>query len=209
LVSPCDGIIGASGSLEEGKALQIKGFPYRLLDLLKDQEHAEIYRNGCYATLRLTSSMYHRFHAPHDCTVESISYMSGDTWNVNPIALRRVECLFCKNERAAIRVRLSRTGHAVTLVPVAAILVASIRFSFRAPCLDVRAYSACTTSLKIPLEKGEEMGWFQHGSTIVVFAPDGFTLTESVQEGHRIRMGEPLMRVARERSAVASPISPR
>ena len=58
------------------------------------------YRNGRYVTLRLTSSMYHRFHAPHDCRVERVAYMSGDTWNVNPIALRRVERLFCKNERA-------------------------------------------------------------------------------------------------------------
>ena len=44
--------------------------------------------------------MYHRFHAPHDCRVEQVTYISGDTWNVNPIALKRVEKLFCKNERA-------------------------------------------------------------------------------------------------------------
>ena len=54
-------------------------------------------------TLRLTSSMYHRFHAPHDCRVEQVNYISGDTWNVNPIALKRVERLFCKNERAVMR----------------------------------------------------------------------------------------------------------
>ena len=201
LVSPCDAIIGSSGSVENGQVLQIKGSPYELQDLLTERAHAEIYRNGCYATLRLTSSMYHRFHAPHDCTVESISYMSGDTWNVNPIALKRVEGLFCKNERAAIRTRLTRTGHAVTLVPVAAILVASIRFSFRGPCADVRRGSPRTTSMEIPLKKGEEMGWFQHGSTIVVFAPNGFTLTDNVHEGRRIRMGEPLMQVACEKSA--------
>ena len=46
--------------------------------------------------------MYHRFHAPHDCRVERVTYISGDTWNVNPIALKRVEKLFCKNERAVI-----------------------------------------------------------------------------------------------------------
>ena len=63
-------------------------------------------------TLRLTSSMYHRFHAPHDCRVEQVTYISGDTWNTNPIALRRVERLFCKNERAVMRTRL--TGDAAT-----------------------------------------------------------------------------------------------
>ncbi len=195
LVSPCDAIVGASGIVEDGQVLQIKGFPYQLRDLLGDAVQAEAYRNGCYVTLRLTSSMYHRFHAPHDCMVESVTYISGDTWNVNPIALRRVERLFCKNERAAITVRLSRAGHGITLVPVAAILVASIRLNFLGPCIDVRHGGPRTTQLSVPLTKGEEMGWFQHGSTIIVFAPAGFTLAENVQQGHIIRVGEPLIRL--------------
>ena len=194
LVSPCDAIVGASGAVQGDQVLQIKGFPYQLRDLLGDAVCAETYRNGCYVTLRLTSSMYHRFHAPHDCMVESVTYFSGDTWNVNPIALRRVERLFCKNERAAITVRLSRTGHVITLVPVAAILVASIRLNFLAPCTNVRHGGPRTTRLSVPLTKGEEMGWFQHGSTIIVFAPAGFVLAEGVQQGHTIRVGQPLIR---------------
>jgi phosphatidylserine decarboxylase len=197
LVSPCDAIVGASGGVVDGQVLQIKGFPYQLRDLLGDDRHAEIYRNGCYVTLRLTSAMYHRFHAPHDCTVESVRYFSGDTWNVNPIALRRVEQLFCKNERAAIKVRLARTDHAVTLVPVAAILVASIRLNFLAPSHDVRRGGPRTTLLNVGVTKGEEMGWFQHGSTIIVFGPEGFVLAGNVRQGDRVRVGEPLMRVPR------------
>ncbi|WP_204319840.1 phosphatidylserine decarboxylase, partial [Klebsiella pneumoniae] len=69
------------------------------------------------------------FHAPYDAHIERVTLIHGDVWNVNPIALKRVERLFCKNERAVIRTRLS-TGEAVTLVPVAAILVASIRLHF-------------------------------------------------------------------------------
>ena len=195
LVSPCDAIVGACGTVKDGVALQIKGFPYQLRDLLTDAAHAETYRNGSYATLRLTSSMYHRFHAPCDGRVELVSYISGDTWNVNPIALKRVERLFCKNERAAIRIRPDRTGHAITLVPVAAILVASIRLNFLGSSSDVRQSGPRTTLLDVPLTKGKEMGWFQHGSTIIVFAPNGFTLAENVQEGDTIRMGEPLMRL--------------
>ena len=89
----------------------------------------EQHRNGRFLTLRLTSSMYHRFHAPHDCRIERVTFIHGDVWNVNPIALKRVERLFCKNERAVIQTRLP-TGEALTLVPVAAILVASIRLHF-------------------------------------------------------------------------------
>jgi phosphatidylserine decarboxylase len=81
--------------------------------------------------------MYHRFHAPHDGTVEHVSYLSGDTWNVNPIALKRVERLFCRNERAVIRLRLAN-GTPLALVPVAAILVASIRLHFLNVLLHLR-----------------------------------------------------------------------
>jgi phosphatidylserine decarboxylase len=130
LVSPCDAIVGACGLVEGSRALQIKGFPYQLRELLCDDEHALVFRGGCHVTLRLTSAMYHRFHAPYDCRAESATYVSGDTWNVDPIALKRTERLFCKNERATIRTRLLRTGHVVTLVPVAAILVAGIRLNF-------------------------------------------------------------------------------
>ena len=141
--------------------------------------------------------MYHRFHAPHDCNVGSVTYISGDTWNVNPIALKRVERLFCKNERAAIRATLARTGHHLTMVPVAAILVASIRLNFLGTCADVRCGGPRIVPLDVDLAKGEEMGWFQHGSTIIVLAPEGFTLTQNVQHGSKIRVGEPLMRLPR------------
>ncbi|HEY3847976.1 MAG TPA: archaetidylserine decarboxylase [Acetobacteraceae bacterium] len=195
LVSPCDAIIGASGRVEDGLLMQIKGSPYLLRELLLDDEHADIYRNGCYVTLRLTSTMYHRFHAPHDCHVESTTYISGDTWNVNPIALKRVERLFCKNERAVITARLTRTGHAITLVPVAAILVAGIRLSFLDPSLNLRRDGPRTIRCDVPLSKGDEMGWFQHGSTIVMFAPDGFNLCDDIRQGTMIRVGQPLMRL--------------
>jgi phosphatidylserine decarboxylase len=195
LVSPCDAIVGASGAVQGDHVLQIKGFLYLLRDLLGDDEHAALYRNGRYVTLRLTSAMYHHFHAPHDCRVESVTYISGDTWNVNPIALKRIERLFCKNERAPIRMRLSRTGHAITLVPVAAILVAGIRLSFLDANLDVRRGGTRTVPVDVPLCKGDEIGWFQHGSTIIVFAPDGFALSECVREGSSIRVGQPLMRL--------------
>ena len=204
LASPCDALVGASGRIEDGMVLQAKGYPYPLIDLLGDQQLVDTYRNGQYATLRLTSSMYHRFHAPYDCRVERVNYISGDTWNVNPIALARVERLFCKNERAIIRCRLP-SGALVTLVPVAAILVASIRLKF----LDVRLHlnyrGPNVIRCDAPVRKGEEMGWFEHGSTIIVFAPEGVSLSGGIGEGGRVRMGEALMRLSNARSANARP----
>jgi len=195
LVSPCDGIVGACGSLAGTELMQVKGFPYELRDLLGDSDLIEHYRNGRYVTLRLTSDMYHRFHAPHDGRVEQVTYIAGDTWNVNPIALKRIEKLFCKNERAVLRMRLAAGRHLVTLVPVAAILVAGIRLNFLDLLLDASHRGPKVMPCDAPVAKGEEMGWFQHGSTIIVFAPDGFALCENVREGATIRMGRPLMRL--------------
>jgi phosphatidylserine decarboxylase len=193
MTSPCDAIVGASGRIQAGELIQAKGFPYTLQDLLLDPALVALYRDGRYVTLRLTSSMYHRFHAPHDCVVDHVTYIAGDTWNVNAAALRRVAKLFCKNERAVIRTVLPASGHVVTLVPVAAILVASIRLNFLDVLLSARYRGATEIPCHASFAKGEEMGWFQHGSTIIVFAPNGFTLCDEVREGTRIRMGRPLM----------------
>lgn len=194
-VSPSDGIVGACGEIAGTELIQAKGFPYTLLDLLGDPELVERYRDGSYVTLRLTSSMYHRFHAPADCEAHKVTYISGDTWNVNPIALKRVERLFCKNERALIEATLTPGGQRILLVPVAAILVASIRLHFIDVLLHIRYRGPNVIPCQAHFAKGEEMGWFQHGSTIIVFAPRGFTLCAGIVDGKRIRMGEALMRL--------------
>ena len=193
IASPCDGIVGACGTIDGTMLLQAKGFPYTLVDLLHDPALVEAYRDGLYVTLRLTSSMYHRFHAPYDGTIEHVTYISGDTWNVNPIALRRVAELFCKNERAVIRTRLRGSGHVVTLVPVAAILVASIRLHGLDVTMNMNYRGATEIDCDMPVGKGAELGWFEHGSTIIVFAPRGFTLCRDIQEGAVIRMGRALL----------------
>ncbi|HMD74859.1 MAG TPA: archaetidylserine decarboxylase [Steroidobacteraceae bacterium] len=193
LSSPSDAIVGACGTVADGTVLQAKGFPYPLIDLLQDPELVSYYRDGRYATLRLTSAMYHRFHAPLDCRVDQVTYVSGDTWNVNPIALARVERLFCKNERAIIRCRLP-AGELLTLVPVAAVLVASIRLHFLDVLLHMRYRGPNVMHCEAAMLKGQEMGWFEHGSTIIVFAPRGFSLCENIRSGERIKMGQALMR---------------
>ena len=195
LTSPCDAIVGTCGRLDGVQVLQAKGFPYTLYDLFGDPALVHAYRDAAYATLRITSTMYHRFHAPHDCCVEQVTYFSGDTWNVNPIALRRVEQLFCKNERALLRTRLDASGHEVLLVPVAAVLVASLRLHCLNTLLHLRYRGPNVIDCDAHYSKGAEMGWFQHGSTILVFAPRGFTLHEGIREGTPIRAGEPLMRL--------------
>jgi len=193
VVSPSDAIVGAHGAIADTELFQIKGAPYSLLDLLGDPALVEAHRNGRFITLRLTSSMYHRFHAPYDCRIERVTFIHGDTWNVNPIALKRVERLFCKNERAVLQTRLS-TGEALTLVPVAAILVASIRLHCLDIMLNAQTRGPTVFDCDASVRKGDELGWFEHGSTIIVLAPDHFEFCDDIVEGTRIRAGQPLMR---------------
>ena len=193
LSSPCDAIVGACGEVRDGQVFQAKGFPYSIAELFGPTQDTTAFRDGTYVTLRLTSSMYHRFHAPADLCVEKVTYISGDTWNVNPIALKRIERLFCKNERAAIECRLERTGQLLTLVPVAAILVASIRLRFVDVTFHLKYQGPNRINCHARVARGAEMGWFEHGSTIIVFAPPGMTLCEQWNSGDTIRMGQPLL----------------
>jgi phosphatidylserine decarboxylase len=194
LTSPCDAIVGACGPVFGTEVFQAKGLSYPLAELLHDEALARYYGDGCYATLRLTAGMYHRFHAPHDCTVEQVTCVPGDVYNVNPPAVALIERLYCRNERAVIRCRLRRGAEAVTLVPVAAILVAGIRLHFIDLLLHLGYRGVQTIRCSARLAKGAEMGWFEHGSTLLVFAPRGFALGDGIAAGARIRMGQRLMK---------------
>ena len=195
LASPCDAIVGACGTVADGELLQVKGFSYSLGDLLDDEAHAASLAGGTYVTLRLTASMYHRFHAPADCVVTAVTHIFGDVWNVNPPTLRRVPRLYCRNERAILRTTLSASGNAVTLVPVAAVLVAGIRLGFldlpAGKARKARWHTACHARLR----KGDEMGWFEHGSTIIVVTSPGFTISAGIEEGATIRAGQTLLQI--------------
>jgi phosphatidylserine decarboxylase len=194
VVSPCDGIVGASGTIADNLLLQVKGRPYTLEELLCDPELVDLHRHGRYVTLRLTAGMYHRFHAPHDCRVKQVTHIAGDAWNVNPATLKRVDRVYCRNERAVMQLRLAG-GQSITLVAVAAILVAGVRLHFLDIPVDGRSRNWTARLGDVRLAKGQEMGWFEHGSTIIVLAPEGFSLCENLATGAAIRMGAPLLRL--------------
>ncbi len=194
LVSPVDAVVGEFGDVREGQVLQAKGFPYSLDELVGSSELVERYRSGRFITLRLKSSMYHRFHAPMDGTTESLRYISGDTWNVNPIALKKIERLFCRNERAVVELRRDGDPAAsILLVPVAAVLVASMRFAGLDIPLNLRYRGRDLIPWRRAFSKGEEMGYFEHGSTIVLISTRAFQFDGALVTGDVIRMGTRLM----------------
>lgn len=198
VTSPCDAIVGACGAIMGTTVFQAKGFPYELHELIPDRQLQEKYRDGVYVTLRLKSSMYHRFHAPVDCMVNHVDYISGDTWNVNPVALKRIEKLYCKNERAVVELDLKpdesgRINKSITMVPVAAILVASMRFHCLGQNLNLQYKGPNRLPCQARYKKGDEMGYFQHGSTIILFATSEYGLHNTIVTGRKVLMGQPLL----------------
>src|SRR5262245_42248138 len=185
-VSPCDGIVVASGRIDGTNLLQAKGFTYKLDELLGDGRAAESFRGGRFVTLRLTANMYHRFHAPCHGRVDRVVRIPGDRWNVNPPALKRVPRLYCRNERAVVHTQAT-TGEPMAIVAVGAVLVGGICIHDVGEC-----------------RKGQELGYCEHGSTIVLVGPDGVDLLERIQPGTTIRMGEPLMERGHAGDSIAS-----
>ena len=193
VASPSDGIIVASGAITGDSIVQAKGKRYSIAELTGGE--GEAYLGGSFVTLRLTAGMYHRFHAPQDGRVERVRYFPGDCFNVNPPALKRVDRLYCRNERATVRMRLG-DGTPILLVPVAAILVAAIRLTFLDTVKLLRERAEPVATVDVPVAQGQDMGWFEHGSTIVLLTPAPFVLAHGVQTGDRVRAGEVLFEQA-------------
>jgi phosphatidylserine decarboxylase len=184
--------------IADTELFQIKGAPYSLARPARRPAAGGAHRNGRFITLRLTSSMYHRFHAPHDCRIEQVTFIHGDTWNVNPIALKRSSG--CSARTSARSSQPAADGEALTLVPVARSgRQHPLHFLDRSSTRRRRGRRSFLATSSV--RKGEELGWFEHGSTIIVLAPDHFEFCENVVESARIYAGQPLIRKSATRVA--------
>lgn len=200
LLSPCDGILGAQGLVEEGTLLQIKGMQYRLDELLLDSESAAKLEGYRYLTIRITASMYHRLHSPASLKIRRIQWIAGDCWNVNPIALKRVQKLFCRNHRAVVYTELDfgdkkgfHKGDTCVIVPVAAVLVGALRLHAVGKVVDQHTAPFKLDVDDKQVQAGEELGWFEHGSTVVMLVPAHYHWVEGLREGSSLKMGQVLL----------------
>lgn len=193
VVSPCDGAWGACGTIDDDTALQLKGRPYSVRMLLHDDELAQRFDGGTFATLYLSPKDYHRFHTPCAGDVDNLRYVPGALWPVNGAGLHHVDGLFTKNERIIAYLRPSWQPDAlVAMVAVAATMVGKIKIAFddgvttnvRHPQATVRRYEP-----PVALDKGQEWGRFLFGSTIVLLATPGLFDLESQPEGSALRLG--------------------
>ena len=193
-VSPVDGRVSALGESAGGELLQIKGVHYSLRALLADELLAQALTGGPYATLYLAPQDYHRVHAPLGGRLKSVTYIPGELWPVNPASVASVPGLFAINERMVFDFE-TPVGRSA-LVMVGATVVGRLRatlngvepFEMRPQRLERRALEGGG----LALEKGEQIGIFDMGSTVVVcFAPGRIQL-KPLRAGDRVWLGQPL-----------------
>lgn len=197
LVSPCDGAWGQSGQIKDNTLLQVKGRPYQLTSLLGDEALARKLEGGSYATLYLSPRDYHRFHSPLAARVTHATYLPGYLWPVNPWAVANVDQLFCINERVvSVLQHDSDPDHIAVMVAVGATMVGKVRVEFD-PSLTTNISSALPDRRSYGLnarffDKGDEMGRFEFGSTIVMAVSPKLAALQFAEPGTAIRMGQRL-----------------
>jgi len=170
LVAPCDGTYGQSGPIEAGMALQAKGISYPVADFLADEARGKAYEGGYFVTIYLAPYNYHRVHAPVAGKLVSSGHVAGDLWPVHQKAVAKIPKLFCLNERSWVEEEMS-SGKVLTCL-VGAMNVGRITLSHdrsfgREAGVQVRPEKGQQ------LSKGQEVGIFEMGSTVVLLLDAG------------------------------------
>lgn len=227
-VSPVDGTISQLGPITDGRLLQAKGHSYSLTQLLGgDRPLAETLRDGSFATLYLAPRDYHRVHMPRAGALVSMRYVPGSLFSVNPRTARGIPGLFARNERVICRFAdpSGRQGD-FAMVLVGATIVGSIETSWHGVITPPRSGAVRTwiypiegivraadrttdraaaraAALPVRMDRGEEMGRFALGSTVIVLMPRdaGASFPARWQPGEPIRMGEPMAGIVPQPSA--------
>lgn len=195
IISPVDGTVSAAGPLRSDSILQAKGIDYSLDDLLAlDIDDARRYQNGTSATIYLAPHNYHRVHMPFDGELVAANYIPGDLFSVNGATVSRLRNLFPRNERLNLHFDTPRGPAAVILV--GALNVGSITTPWTGEIRPrKRGVAEPQTLDRAPreLEKGDLLGWFNLGSTVILLLPEGVAEWHaSLGADRSLRMGAPI-----------------
>lgn len=180
VLHPADSVISQAGLIEDGQLVQAKGKSYTVEALLDGMETAANLEGGAYLTYYLCPTDYHRVHSPVSGEIVRYRHVPGEFWPVNAWSTSEIENLFGKNERAIVELRTEH-GRAF-VVFVAATNVGDISLAFDPQFrTNTRAHKSAETkpSTPVPILKGDELGAFHMGSTIVMIYEKGFGLTQA------------------------------
>lgn len=191
-VSPCDGKIYNFGSLKGGQKIeQIKGVDYTLEELVGGSEWNQPFEQGQFFTIYLSPRDYHRVHAPLEGHIVRCRYIPGDLWPVNSIGLKTVPGLFVRNERVVMEVDSPQGPYLVVMV--GAFNVGSIKVTCDPALRTNYGHRKQSTQwMEYPVQKGEEIGRFEMGSTVILILPPTMKIEWTLREGRPIKLGEKL-----------------
>ena len=199
IVSPADGTVSAAGVIEKDLIFQAKGLRYSLSELLAtDTAEADAYIDGAFVTIYLAPYNYHRVHAPMSGELVTARYVPGDLFSVNAATVAQLPGLFARNERLVCHIKTS-TGP-LAIIFVGAMNVGSISTKWTGEMRPrksgvVEQMQITTDKDELRFEKGDGIGWFNMGSTVILLRPPGSTNNfADISAGQTIRMGQAIGR---------------
>ncbi|MBN2908689.1 phosphatidylserine decarboxylase [Polycladomyces sp. WAk] len=201
VVSPVDGTISQLGTITRDTLIQAKGLDYRLEDLLGgDRERAKQFENGTFVTIYLSPRDYHRIHAPIKGRIQGLTYIPGTLFPVNTFGVRTVRGLFVRNERLITYLTSPALG-TVAVIKVGATNVGSVKVTYdpeivtnqpRQNQLEKKSYDP-----EPELEKGQELGRFEFGSTVILLFEKGkIQWCRDWRPEDPVQMGQPIAKAA-------------
>ncbi len=172
VVSPVDGVVSSIGIIHQGLLVQVKGVEFTVKDLLDRAMYDDDFEGGTYVIIYLSPQDYHRIHAPLTAMVVSQTRIGGMLFPVNRLGLYTIDSLYTKNERLVCS--MVQDAYRFSLIAVGSTLVGSVKLS---PALDGKQ--------EIIVTQGDELGWFEFGSTVILLFAKG-QVELSLQKGQRI-----------------------
>ncbi len=197
IVAPCDGVVAARGTVIDGALVQAKGRTYSLAELVANDVLARRLMGGEYLTIYLSPRDYHRVHAPVAGRLVGYDYLPGTLWPVNPRVAARRDALLARNERVVIELNSGACGH-VAVVMVGAAGVGNITLTHGPDSASFRAARERrrVELREVDVERGEELGAFRLGSTVVLVFERGHAKLDGLEVGQAVCFGASIGRSA-------------
>lgn len=190
---PVDGAVSQAQAIKNGRIFQAKGHDYSLLELVGGDKNLEqIFKNGNFATLYLSPRDYHRIHMPATGTLKHMRYIPGRLFSVATFVVDHIPRLFARNERCVCYFKTEQGP--MVMILVGAINVSATEtvwhglISSEAKRIKYFDYE----SKNIVLQRGDEMGRFNLGSTVIVLSTDKMQIDEKIITGAEIKLGQSL-----------------
>jgi len=194
IASPVDANVSEFGTIEQGKLIQAKGHDYTLAELVADSTLTQQFAGGSYCTLYLAPQHYHRVHIPITGQLKQMIYVPGRLFSVNQQSAQQVERLFARNERVICE--FSTELGPMIVILVGACQVGNMCTSWHgqvAPNTNRQIQRWDYSGKNITLKRGEEIGYFTLGSTVIVLFPaNKMQWDKKLRTGKEIRLGEQL-----------------